>query len=113
MSKRNARRPAPESPRRVLGYLRVSTDKQADSGLSLEAQRAKVEGYAALYGLELVEVLTDAGESGRTPGAEHPRQRGPVGARGYRGAHVGRHAGEARAGRAHRRAGSLRLPPGR
>lgn len=65
----NRRRPAPrpaDAPRRVIGYLRVSTDKQADSGLSLAAQRAKVEGYAALYGLDLVDVVTDAGASAKS-----------------------------------------------
>ena len=67
-TRRPARRPArpAAAPRRVIGYLRVSTDKQADSGLSLDAQRSKVEGYAALYGLELVDVLTDAGASAKS-----------------------------------------------
>ena len=45
---------------KAIGYLRVSTDSQADSGLSLEAQRAKIEAYANLYGYELVEVLEEA-----------------------------------------------------
>ncbi len=40
---------------RAIAYLRVSTEKQADKGVSLEAQRAKVEAYAQLYELELVE----------------------------------------------------------
>ena len=64
----NRRRPArpADAPRRVIGYIRVSTDKQADSGLSIDAQRAKVEGYAALYGLELVDVLVDAGASAKS-----------------------------------------------
>jgi len=66
MSKHNARHPAPSAPRRVLGYLRVSTGKQADSGLSIASQRAKVRGYAELYGLELVDVLVDAGASAST-----------------------------------------------
>ncbi len=54
------------APTRAIAYLRVSTDKQADHGSSLEAQRAKVEAYAALYDLELVEVIADAGESAKT-----------------------------------------------
>lgn len=48
---------------RTVAYLRVSTDKQADHGVSLEAQRAKVEAYAALYDVELVAIEVDAGES--------------------------------------------------
>ena len=51
---------------RVVAYLRVSTEKQAEAGVSLEAQRAKVEAYAALYELELAEVVVDAAVSAKT-----------------------------------------------
>jgi len=51
---------------RAVAYLRVSTEKQADKGVSLEAQRAKVEAYAALYDVVLVEVIVDAGVSAKT-----------------------------------------------
>ena len=51
---------------RTVAYLRVSTDKQADRGVSLDAQRAKVEAYAALYDVEVVEVIVDAGVSAKT-----------------------------------------------
>lgn len=51
---------------RTIAYLRVSTDKQADRGVSLDAQRAKVAAYAELYDLELVEVVVDAGASAKT-----------------------------------------------
>lgn len=51
---------------RAVAYLRVSTEKQADKGVSLEAQRAKVEAYAALYDVELVEVIVDAGASAKS-----------------------------------------------
>lgn len=44
---------------KAIAYLRVSTDSQADSGLSLQAQRAKIEAYATLYGYDLVEVLEE------------------------------------------------------
>jgi DNA invertase Pin-like site-specific DNA recombinase len=44
----------------------VSTEKQADTGQSLEAQRAKLAAYAGLYELELVEVVVDAGVSAKT-----------------------------------------------
>ena len=46
---------------RTIAYLRVSTDKQADRGVSLDAQRAKAAAYAELYDLEIVEVIVDAG----------------------------------------------------
>lgn len=58
-------RTAPETTRAV-GYIRVSTDKQADHGISLDAQRAKLEAYAALYELTLVDIIVDAGVSAKT-----------------------------------------------
>lgn len=54
------------SETRAVAYLRVSTDKQADHGVSLDAQRAKVEAYAALYGVELVAVVVDSGASAKS-----------------------------------------------
>ena len=51
---------------RTIAYVRVSTDKQADKGVSLDAQRAKCAAYAELYDLELCEVIVDAGESAKT-----------------------------------------------
>jgi DNA invertase Pin-like site-specific DNA recombinase len=51
---------------KVIGYTRVSTDEQADKGLSLPAQRAKIEQYCQLYDLELTEVIEDAGQSGKS-----------------------------------------------
>src|SRR6266481_9833323 len=53
-------------PTRTIAYLRVSTDKQADRGVSLDAQRAKVHAYAELHDLELAEVIVDAGESAKS-----------------------------------------------
>lgn len=51
---------------RVVGYVRVSTEQQADGGISLEAQRKRLEGYASLYELELVEIVVDAGVSAKS-----------------------------------------------
>lgn len=51
---------------RTVAYIRVSTDKQADRGVSLDAQRAKVKAYAELYDLELVSIEVDAGASAKT-----------------------------------------------
>ena len=51
---------------RVIAYLRVSTDKQADQGISLEAQEAKARAYCQLYDLDLVAVEVDAGISAKT-----------------------------------------------
>ena len=41
-------------PTKTIAYLRVSTDKQADRGVSLDVQRAKLKAYAELYELDLV-----------------------------------------------------------
>lgn len=51
---------------RIVAYLRVSTEHQAEGGVSLAAQRAKVEAYATLYELDLVAVVEDAAVSGKT-----------------------------------------------
>ena len=51
---------------RTVAYIRVSTAKQADHGVSLDAQRAKVEAYAHLYDLDLVDLVIDAGISAKT-----------------------------------------------
>ena len=48
---------------RTIAYLRVSTDKQAEHGVSLDAQREKVQAYAKLYDLELVDTIIDPGVS--------------------------------------------------
>jgi len=46
--------------RNIIGYVRVSTDKQAEEGVSLEAQQAKIRQYADLYDLNLVRIEVDA-----------------------------------------------------
>lgn len=50
----------------VIAYLRVSTEGQADHGVSLDAQRHQVAAYASLYGLHLVDTVTDAGVSAKS-----------------------------------------------
>jgi site-specific DNA recombinase len=51
---------------KVIGYTRVSTDEQAATGVSLAAQAEKLNAYAALYGLEIVEMIEDAGQSAKS-----------------------------------------------
>lgn len=48
---------------KAIGYIRVSTEEQAQSGLSLANQRRRIEGQAMASALSLVDVLEDAGES--------------------------------------------------
>ena len=35
----------------AIGYVRVSTEEQANQGVSLDAQRAKIAAYCRLHGL--------------------------------------------------------------
>jgi DNA invertase Pin-like site-specific DNA recombinase len=51
---------------KVLGYVRVSTAEQAESGLGLAAQEATVRAECDRRGWELVEVVADEGESGKS-----------------------------------------------
>lgn len=60
------RRTTDDKPTKAVAYLRVSTDKQAEKGTSLSAQREQVGAYAKLYGLEIVEWIEDGGESAKS-----------------------------------------------
>ena len=51
---------------RAVGYVRVSTDEQAQQGLSLEAQRARIAAYCDAMRIDLVDVCADEGISGRS-----------------------------------------------
>jgi len=51
---------------RVVGYVRVSSSEQADSGLGLEAQRSAIEQECERKGWELVSVFEDAAASGKS-----------------------------------------------
>jgi site-specific DNA recombinase len=44
---------------KAIGYVRVSTEKQADFGVSLEAQTEKVRAMAVVQGAELAEIIVD------------------------------------------------------
>jgi DNA invertase Pin-like site-specific DNA recombinase len=57
---------------RAIGYCRVSTEQQRDSGLGLDAQRAAIEQTAARLQLPLLHVHTDAGLSGSLSIEERP-----------------------------------------
>jgi site-specific DNA recombinase len=50
----------------AIGYVRVSTDRQAEQGVSLEAQEAKIRAMATIHSAELVEVIVDGGESAKS-----------------------------------------------
>ena len=50
----------------AIGYIRVSTSMQADTGHSLAAQSRHIEQYCDLYDLDLVGIEADEGISGKT-----------------------------------------------
>ena len=56
----------------VYGYVRVSTTRQVEEGLSLEVQRRQVEGYALMHGMVVDRVFVEEGVSGSVPLAERP-----------------------------------------
>jgi hypothetical protein len=56
--------PAPSGP--AYGYIRVSTEDQAESGLGLEAQSEAITRYCHLKKLRLFRVFADEAKSGRT-----------------------------------------------
>lgn len=51
---------------RIVGYIRVSTEGQAERGLSLENQRHTIKSYCEIYDLELVDIIVDEGLSAKT-----------------------------------------------
>lgn len=50
----------------AVGYLRVSTEQQAQEGISLDAQRAKIRAYCLAQDIELVAVYADEGVSAKS-----------------------------------------------
>ena len=56
----------------VYGYVRVSTDRQADEGVSLGAQERTLRGYAIMHGMTIDKVFVESGVSGSTPIVERP-----------------------------------------
>lgn len=51
----------------LVGYCRVSTDDQAESGHSLGQQRERLQAYCALHGHRLVDIVVDEGISASVP----------------------------------------------
>jgi DNA invertase Pin-like site-specific DNA recombinase len=51
---------------KAIGYIRVSTNRQADSGYGLDAQREQITRYCADNGLDLVALIPDVMSGKRT-----------------------------------------------
>ena len=57
---------------RIVAYVRVSTLDQVTDGVSLDAQREKLLGYAIAHDLELVAIEADEGISGKVAPSQRP-----------------------------------------
>src|SRR5579872_1421749 len=58
---------------RAIGYARVSTDRQAERGVSLDAQSEKIRAMTVVHSAELIDLIVDGGESAKSlqrPGIE-------------------------------------------
>ena len=55
------------------GYVRVSTDDQAQNGVSIEAQQQILNAYAVVKGFDDFEIYTDGGYSGKNMNCRLPR----------------------------------------
>ena len=68
----------------AIGYIRVSTEGQAQDGVSLDAQRAKIAAWCELNDYTLAAVHVDAGISGKSadnrPGLQAAPAQGREGA---------------------------------
>ncbi len=63
-------------PKRAILYARVSTDEQARSGYSLAQQLEALREYASREGLQVLEEVSDPGQSGASlerPGIDRVR----------------------------------------
>lgn len=59
-------RTAKREIKHVLGYVRVSTDRQVDSGASIASQKAAIIAECERNGWHLAELIEDGGISGKT-----------------------------------------------
>jgi DNA invertase Pin-like site-specific DNA recombinase len=51
---------------RAIGYVRVSTDIQVQEGVSLDAQKMRIQAHCTAMDIKLVDVLVDAGASAKS-----------------------------------------------
>ncbi len=58
--------------KKMVGYVRVSTERQGKSGLGMEAQQAEIEKYTSSSGCELLETYTDI-ETGKGRNPDRPQ----------------------------------------
>lgn len=57
----------------AVAYVRVSSEEQSREGVSLDAQQARIQAYAAMRGLELVAIYREEGVSAKIPLKRRPQ----------------------------------------
>lgn len=69
-AEKKSKKSAPQGPiqwlNRCYGYIRVSTKKQQNEGVSLDNQKKNIEAWALINKHEIVDILADKGISGTT-----------------------------------------------
>jgi putative DNA-invertase from lambdoid prophage Rac len=56
----------------IYGYARVSTERQADEGVSLDEQIRRIEGRTLEQGWQIAEIFVERGVSGSVPLGDRP-----------------------------------------
>ena len=70
--KLSPKQPTLPLPPRAFGYVRVSTDMQAESGLSIDEQQTKIRARCVENGWSLEHIFVDTDVSGGTPLSRRP-----------------------------------------
>ncbi len=73
---------------RIIGYVRVSTNDQAENGVSLDAQAEKIRAYCKATGSQCVGIVPDDGASAKDlkrPGLQQILEEIPQKARRFDG----------------------------
>jgi DNA invertase Pin-like site-specific DNA recombinase len=73
MARYSRRQQQPAAAPRCYGYCRVSTQEQANDGVSLDEQQRRIQGRALELGFELTRVFVEQGISGSTPLGRRPQ----------------------------------------
>ena len=51
---------------RAVGYVRVSTEQQVQDGVSLEAQKVRIQAHCVALDIKLIEIIADEAESAKS-----------------------------------------------
>ncbi|HEX4530830.1 MAG TPA: recombinase family protein, partial [Acidimicrobiia bacterium] len=56
------KKPTPTAPRRAVGYVRISKDRDDETSTTTQEQR--IRAYCTAHGIDLVDVIVEPGRSG-------------------------------------------------